>query len=324
MSGKVVLLAPDDGELDAFQGVAPEGVEITWVDSTLPLEQQAAQLRETVAIIPGRGELSLELARACPNLKLIQGIGAGTDRMDIHGLGELAVRVANNHGGNSAAVSELAIALMITAYRKLHLQYESTRAGNWNSDVLSGWSPLAHDLTDKTVGIIGLGHIGKQVAKRLQGWECDLLYNDIIEMSPEVEQELQVTRVGRDELLRASDVVTLHVPLDRVTRGMISDREFDMMKPTAILVNACRGPVVDEAALIRALRQDKIAGCGLDVLEQEPTPADNPLLAMDNVCVTPHTASWTQGARVRNRTFAMANVARVLRGEEPISIVLPV
>jgi len=124
--------------------------------------------------------------------------------------------------------------------------------------------------------------------------------------------------------LQTSDIVTLHVPLNRQTQGMISDREFDLMKPTAVLINACRGPVVDEAALIRALRDKKISAAGLDVLEQEPTPADNPLLDMDNVLVTPHLAEFAQESYDKSRAFAVQNAARVARGEEPESVVLPV
>jgi phosphoglycerate dehydrogenase-like enzyme len=124
--------------------------------------------------------------------------------------------------------------------------------------------------------------------------------------------------------LRTSDIITLHVPLNRHTRGMINDRAFDLMKPTAVLINACRGPVVDEAALIRALQAQKIASAGLDVLEQEPTPADNPLLEMDNVLITPHLAGFAQEAYEKSRIFAVQNAARVGRGDEPQSVVEPV
>jgi phosphoglycerate dehydrogenase-like enzyme len=127
--------------------------------------------------------------------------------------------------------------------------------------------------------------------------------------------------VPLDELLSTSDIVTLHVPLTRETKGMMSDREFGLMKPTAVLINACRGPVVDEAALIRALQQKKILAAGLDVLEQEPTPVDNPLLDMDNVLVTPHLAAFAQESYDKSRAFAVQNAARVSRGEAAESVV---
>ena len=323
MSGKAVLYSPNDSQLEAFQRVAPEGIEITWVDSSQPMEQQAAQLKDTVAVIPGFTSFPVELARQCPSLSLVQTTSAGTDRLDKQALGELGIRVANNGGGNAVAVAEHTIALMVSTYRKLQLQFQSVKAREWAGNTRAAWFSQAHELTGKTVGIIGLGRIGQQVAKRLQGWDCDLIYTDFVDIPSEIEQRLHATRVSSDELLQSSDVVTLHVPLMRQTRGMMSDREFDLMKPTAILINACRGPVVDEAALIRALKQGKIAAAGLDVLEEEPTPADNPLLEMDNVLVTPHMAGFSQEAREKSQAFAMQNVARVVRGEEPESVVLP-
>ncbi|HBD84447.1 MAG TPA: lactate dehydrogenase, partial [Dehalococcoidia bacterium] len=170
-------------------------------------------------------------------------------------------------------------------------------------------------------GIVGLGRIGSRVARRLQGWECEVVYSDIIDIPEELEQELNVTRLPLDEVLQTADVITLHVPLGPQTRHMISDREFDMMKPTVIFINACRGPVVDEAALIRALNDGKVAAAGLDVLEQEPTPVDNPLLKMDNVLVTPHLAAFSQEAGEKSRMFAITNSARVAGGDEPDSVV---
>ena len=161
------------------------------------------------------------------------------------------------------------------------------------------------------------------MARRLQGWDCDILYYDVVDPPPGVEEELNLTRVSLDELLQSSDIVTIHTPLNSQTTAMLSDREFDLMKPTAVLINACRGPVIDEAALIRALQNDKIAQAGLDVLEEEPTPVDNPLLKMDNVLVTPHMAGFSKQSMEKSRTFALYNAARVVRGEEPESIVLP-
>ena len=139
----------------------------------------------------------------------------------------------------------------------------------------------------------------------------------------DLERELNVRRVDRDELLRESDIVTLHVPLNRHTRAMLSDREFDMMRDNAVLINACRGPVVDEAALYRALTEGKIAGAAVDVLEVEPTPADNPLFDLDNVIITPHMAGQSQETALRAAHFAYGNILRVLSGQEAESLVTP-
>jgi phosphoglycerate dehydrogenase-like enzyme len=322
MSTRVYVLSRDDArQLDAFRRHAPAETEIVWVDVTQPLDHQAAQLREATAVIVMPSAFPVDLALKCPNLKLIQTVSAGTNLLDIPALSELGIRVANNGGGNAVAVAEHTITLMVSVYRKMHLQFQSVKDRQWAGDLRATWLSQAYELTDKTVGIIGLGRIGQRVARRLQGWDCRLIYHDVVSYAPELEHELHITRVGLDELLRTSDIVTLHVPLTRQTRGMISDREFGLMKPTAVLINACRGPVVDEAALIRAMRANKILGAGLDVLEQEPTPADNPLLGMDNVVVTPHLAALAQESFEKSRAFAVQNAAGVAGGDEPESVV---
>ena len=323
MDRNIPLLAPDEGQVDVIRRGAPEGVEVIWVDSTQPLEQQAAQLRDAVALLAVPSEFPVELARACPNLKLVSVASAGTDRIDLQALGELGIRVANCGGANAIAVLEHTIGLMVNVFRRFQFQIQAAKSRRWQRDLVVDPLFQSHELDGKTVGIIGLGHIGQQVAKRLQGWECTLIYHDEINHPPELEEELHVTRVSIGELLRTSDVVTLHLPLTRSTIGMMGDREFEMMKPTAVLINTCRGPVVDEAALVRALREGKIVAAGLDVLEEEPTPADNPLLGMDNVVVTPHLAGFTQEAHEKSRAFAVQNAARFISGQEPLSVVLP-
>ena len=218
-------------------------------------------------------------------------------------------------------VAEHAIALMINVGKRMMLQWDSTtknrqwRAGLYLNDLT--------ELTEKTVGIVGLGRIGKQVAKRLTGFDTRTIYHDIVEMPWDVQRELKAEPVPFDDLLRESDIVTLHVPLTRRSRGMMSDREFGMMKPTAYLINTCRGSVVDEAALYRALKDGQISGAGLDVLEEEPTPPDNPLLDLDNVVITPHMATSSQESRLRTAVFAWGNIMRVLSGETAESLVTP-
>jgi glyoxylate reductase/D-3-phosphoglycerate dehydrogenase len=229
--------------------------------------------------------------------------------------------VANNGGANAIAVSEHSIALMISIGRNLMLQWNSTtKQRQWRGALYQ--SDLS-ELTDKTVGIVGLGRIGKHVAKRLTGFDTHTIYYDIVDIPKDVQQELKAEPVSFDELLQTSDIVSMHVPLTRRTRGMMSDREFDMMKPTALLINACRGPVVDEAALYRALTEDKIAAAGLDVLEVEPTPTDNPLFELDNVVITPHMAGQSQETALRAAHFAYGNILRVLSGETAESLVTP-
>jgi phosphoglycerate dehydrogenase-like enzyme len=324
MSTVYVLSREDPRQMETFRRYAPAGTEIVWVDVTQPLEKQAEQLRDAVAVIATPTAFPVDLALKCPKLKLVQTISAGTNMLDIAALNELDIQVANNGGGNAVAVSEHTVALMVSVYRKLHLQYQAVKARQWAGDLRSKWFEQAYELTDKTVGIVGLGRIGQRVARRLQGWDCRLIYHDVINHPPALEAELHVTKVPFDEFLRTADIITLHVPLNRLTKAMISDREFGMMKPTAVLINACRGPVVDEAALIRALKAQKIMAAGLDVLEEEPTPANNPLLDMDNVLVTPHMAAFAQESFEKSRAFAVQNTARVASGQLPESIVEPV
>ncbi|SVE32134.1 uncharacterized protein METZ01_LOCUS484988, partial [marine metagenome] len=174
------------------------------------------------------------------------------------------------------------------------------------------------------VGVVGLGHIGSKVAQRLMGWECSVIFHDPDSALEEISDEMNIESVSLDELLISSDVVSLHVPLNASTRGMIGDEELGKMKPTAILINTCRGPVVDEKALISALRSGKIAGAGLDVLEQEPSEKGNPLLEMENVAITPHLAGMSIESGPRSSNFAIENLVRVTRGQEPLSVVSPV
>ena len=324
MNDQVVFWAPDDSGLQVLKDAMPEGVEIDWVNSSGSLEESAEALQNTKAIILGGALVfDLELAAKCPELRLIQTTSAGTNQLDKAALGELGIKVSNNGGGNAVAVAEHTIALMIGVYRKLQLQFKSVQDGKWMSNIRTDWFSQAHELTGKTVGIIGVGRIGSRVAKRLQGWECELIYHDVVDPDSELVSDLSMKKVELDELLSTSDIITLHVPLNRNTRGMISDREFDLMKPSAILINACRGPVVDEDAFIRAIEQDKIMAAGVDVLEVEPTPEDNPLIDMDNVLITPHLAAFTQEASDKSRAFATYNTAKVVNGEDPESVVLP-
>lgn len=323
MSGEIVLLGPDDRRAHMMEIAFERGTDVQWASSDDDQNTIAENCREAIAIVTSETFFDLNLARKCPNLKLLQRLGAGTDGFPVNELAKMKVAVANNGGGNSVAVAEHAIALIVGTYRKLHLQVESVVDRKWQGKVRQQWDPKAHELSGKTVGIVGGGNIGSQVAQRLRGWECELIYHDIVEMPKEKARRLNIGRLTLDKLLSISDVVTCHVPHTKSTHHMISDRELELMKPTAILVNTGRGPVVDEAALIRALQAGFIAGAGLDVLEKEPPLSDNLLLDMDNVMVTPHLAGMSQEATYKSLVFALSNAARVVAGLEPQSVVLP-
>ena len=305
-----------------MKGLAPSGVNVRLVYSSVSEGELIEQLADIDAVIPAAGgRLTVPVARHAKKLKLVQLMSAGYDALDVPGLNGIGIQVANNGGSNAISVSEHTIGLMLSVYRKLMDSWDTTRQGKWREGL--DRLPLRQEINGKTVGIIGFGNIGRQVARRLQGWDVELLYYDVVELVPGRDQELGAIRTDRDELLKRSDIVTLHVPLDSTTRGMMSDREFGLMKPTAVLINACRGPVVDEAALIRALKAGKIAAAGLDVLEKEPTDPNNPLLKMANVVVTPHWAGGTAEANERAFRFAFSNFRRLAEGRQLLSIVKP-
>ena len=318
---KIALLSPYPDRAEFSADLAPDDMEVTLVDNRVSLEEKIALCRDAEAIIAIPADVPVELLKHCPKVKIIQCLSAGYELLDLEAIGEMGIPVANNGGANAIAVAEQTIALMIGVCKKLMLQwYSASKDRRWRGD-LSAMDPV--EITGKTVGIVGLGRIGKQVAKRLKGFDTRTIYHDIVEMPLEVQQELNAEPVPFDDLLAESDLVSMHVPLTRRTRAMISDRELDLMKPTAFLISDCRGPVVDERALYQALKNGRIAGAALDVLEEEPTPADNPLFELDNVVITPHMAGFSYETSVRAARFAYENIRRTLAGEPPESIVTP-
>ena len=327
----VVLLGPlgdprsdtRRAELEAAAAKYPE-VELRFVDSDQPRADQIRECQDAVALLPGGvRNFDTDFISQLPNLRHIQTFSAGTDWMDKAALAELGVNVSNNGGANAVAVAEHAVLLMLTIERKLDRQIESVKNGTWMAGV-GGDRTEFHTLVDKRIGIVGLGRIGSRVAKRLQGWECEVVYHDVADFDADYVEAAGARYVEFDELLATSDIVSLHVPLERTTRHMMSDREFALMKPTAILVNTCRGPVVDEAALKRALADGQLFGAGLDVTEVEPIEPDNDLPNLPNVVVTPHLATRALESEHNAVEYALSNVARTARGEKPQWIVPPV
>jgi phosphoglycerate dehydrogenase-like enzyme len=223
--------------------------------------------------------------------------------------------VANNGGANAIAVAEHTLMHTLAGLKRLVQFHTQVVAGTWRGGDHAE-TPVS-ELAGKTLGIVGLGNIGKKVARRAAAFDAHVQYYDIVRLTEDQEDALGVRFVLFGELLRTSDVVSLHVPLDDTTRNMISTPEIALMKPGAILINTCRGPVVDERALQRALVEGRLAGAGLDVLADEPPAPDHPLFALPNVTLTPHSAgptreNWT--ARFRN---GFDNIQRVAGGGRP-------
>ena len=295
----------------------PDGFTTGLLDGRSAEEEQKAAVRDADFILHFNTPLRDEVLRAAGKSKLVQLMAAGYDDLNLPLMAELGIPCANNGGANSWAVSDHTLMLMLALNKKLALGDRSVRDGSWNASV-GGLN--TYEIANKLVGLVGIGNIGRQVARRLHGFDARVQYYDPYPLTPERERELNVTGVELDELFRTSDIVSLHTPLTPQTRGLVSRERLAMMKPTALLINTARGPVVDEAALIEALQTGGIAGAGLDVFEQEPIDPDNPLLAMENVALTPHVAGITWDTWSRRARFAYANMQRVWRGEAPEAV----
>jgi phosphoglycerate dehydrogenase-like enzyme len=314
MATKIVFIPKQpDAILDMAKALTPPGFELVVVDQDTPEFYEAIKDSEYVM---GLGRpIGGEFFRSAPKLKLVQLLSAGYDRVDIESARKAKVPVANNGGANAIAVSEHAIMLMMAALKRLVVFHNDVVAGKWR--VGNHLDSRVFEMHGKTLGIIGLGNIGKKVARLAHAFNMNVLYYDIARLTEDQEDALGVRFVLFTELLQSADIVTLHVPLDDSTRNLIGARELGMMKKTAILVNTCRGPVVDEAALHKALTSGQILAAGLDVLVEEPAKPNHPLYALKNVTLTPHSAgpTWENwAARFRN---GFDNIQRVAGGRSP-------
>jgi phosphoglycerate dehydrogenase-like enzyme len=308
-----ILFSPrqPDAVLDIARSLTPAGFELAIADPGTPEFYKAAADAEYYLGLAR--QMGGEFFRSAPKLKLVQLLSAGYDRVDVEAARKAKVPVANNGGANAIAVAEHTILLMLAVLKRLVRLHNSVVAGKWRS----GDEGQIYELAGRTLGIVGLGNIGKKVARRAAAFDMRVQYYDILRLTEDQEDALGVRFALFPELLRTSDVVTLHVPLDDRTRAMLSAREFGLMKPTAILINTCRGPVVDETALHRALTTGQIAAAGLDVMVEEPPGPNHPLFSLPNVTLTPHSAgptweNWT--GRFRN---GFDNIQRVAAGGQP-------
>jgi phosphoglycerate dehydrogenase-like enzyme len=279
----------------------------------------AEALAETEFVLGNVDKMDAEFYRAAPRLRLVQLFSAGYNHVDLDSARRAGVLVANNGGANSRAVAEHTILLMLAVYRRLVPQHEMTAGGRWRGNQPM---PTFYEMHGKTLGIIGFGTIGKRVARiAAGGFDMRIQYNDIVRLPEDAEDAMDVRYRLLAELLRTSDIVTLHVPLTRLTRNMISTVELAYMQPHAVLINCSRGPVVDFAALHDALSSHRIAGAGLDVFPTEPPSPSEPVLSLDNVVLTPHLAGASRETRVKQTRNAFDNVLRVARGERPLWVV---
>lgn len=256
---------------------------------------------------------------ANPNFKVVSNVAVGYNNIDWKAATELGIAVTNTPGVLDATTADFTWAIIMAVARRVVEADKYFRKKTWK-----GWGImqfLGSDVYGKTLGIVGVGRIGRVVAKRAQGFDMKVLYTDVMRFE-DLEKEFGIQYVDKETLLRESDYVTLHVPLLPDTTHYISANELEMMKDTAYLINASRGPVVDEKALVKALREKKIAGAALDVFEMEPA-AEPELYEMDNVVLAPHIASASIETRTKMATMAAENVIAGVKGLKPPNCVNP-
>lgn len=248
---------------------------------------------------------------AAPKLRVIANISAGYDNIDIEAATKRGILVSNTPGVVTDSTADLTFGLILAAARRLVETANLTAKGGWKN-----WGPLEMlgcDVHHKTLGIIGLGKIGAAVAKRAKGFSMKVIYHNRKRRVDEAELGVEYVK-DIPTLLRMSDFVSLHVLLTKDTRHLIGAKELSFMKPTAILVNASRGSVVDQKALYEALKRKQIRGAAIDVTEEEPTPMDNPLLTLDNIIITPHIGTQTGETAIKMSVLAVENLLAGLKG----------
>ncbi len=260
------------------------------------------------------------LLAQCPDLKIVSNIAVGYNNIDVKACTRRGVMATNTPGVLDDTPADFAWTLLLATARRIVEADKFFRTGKWK-----GWGLMqftGYDIHHKTLGIVGFGRIGKGVAKRAKGFDMRVIYSDVQRADEATEREYGVMYVDKRTLLRESDFVSLHVPLLPETTHYMSESEFALMKRTAILINAARGPIVEEKALIRALREGKIAGAGLDVYEKEPK-CERALVSMRNVVLAPHIASASIETRTKMAVMAADNCARGLTGQRPPNLINP-
>jgi phosphoglycerate dehydrogenase-like enzyme len=319
---EVVCLRPEQDFLKV--GVTPPPLEICYLAPDAP-ELADALRAATALIIPAVGPKLDPDVFADSAIKLVQVTGAGVDRLDAAAMTKLGIPVANVAGGSNDALADYCIAAALNLLRRMSWASNEIQKGNYAACRGAMIAASLRGLEGLTVGVVGLGHIGLSVAQAFARMGSNIVYFD-----PVVEQEalppgLTARRLSLDKLLSQADVVTLHVPLLPVTENLIGTAELALMKDDAVLINAARGGVVDEAALADRLRSGALAGAAVDVYTTEPPPASNPLLALageaaDRLLLTPHIAGVTRQAWAALFAAAWANVVRVVRdGQAPLN-----
>lgn len=271
------------GTFEKFKNHFSEKPEIEVVE--VDTQKKFDALTEADAIVLRILKMPKEVVARIKGLKMIMRWGAGFDSVDIEEAGKHGIYVCNTPGANAYAVAELTVALMLAVGRKLICHDRAIHQGEWSKNTFLN---LTRTLNNKVVGIIGGGNIGRQVASRVQAFGSTVQYYDPFRLPEEMEEKLHMKYVGLEELIRTSDVITLHVPLMASTRHMIGEKEIEKMKDGAILINVARGGLMDDGAVVNAVNAGKLSGAGIDCVEEEPAKLGSPILENPNIIVTPH------------------------------------
>ncbi len=321
MSEKKILFFGFNNALPAFRETVDEnaGEEYTvlhWND--LSEEERSGALAQADYFMVLGQRITREMMVGAPKLRYIQRTGQGYDNVDVDAARELGIPVAILPTGNAIAVAEHSILLPLALFRKLIGLNEDTKKGEWPA---MKYRTTSFEMDGKTHGFIGFGNIGRLTARRSKAFNTRIVYYDVVRAPAEVEEELGAEYLPMDELLRQSDIVSLHMPLLPSTRGIIGAEQLRLMKPTAVLINTARGGLVDEEALCQALEDGVIAGAGLDTFSTDPIPAGSRILSFDNVIATPHVAGGTMDTFLKQAKGALECIEHVENGGDPSFVV---
>ena len=299
---------------EVVRRVAPPELDLHFANSYEDAEQFGLIGQAEIAF-PGWAAITAPMLANAGRLRMIQKWGIGVDRIDVAAVRARGIPLAITAGSNAAPVAELAIALMLAVYRRIAQVDRAMREGRW---LKSEMREVCFQISGKTVGLLGFGNIGRMLARRLRGFECEVIYHDQHRAPASLETQLGVRAVGLEELMARSDILSLHAPSTPETHHIIHAGSLAAMKPGAILINTARGELVDESALVEALRSGHLRGAGLDAFAVEPLPHDHPLLGFDQVVVTPHVGGGVFDNVENVARHAIGNILKFLAGQ-PIS-----
>ncbi|MGX1789130.1 2-hydroxyacid dehydrogenase [Bosea sp. NPDC055332] len=319
---EIAFLTPVMPEVRAaIVACAQAGQRLRFADSEAR-QQQLALVRTAEVIVSAGSMVDAGLIAGAEKIRLIQKWGIGVDKIDLDAARARGIPVAITAGASAGPVAEHALALMLAVYRRLPLADRQMRAGIWQPQQLR---VACRQITGKTVGLLGFGNIARLLAHRLRGFDVEILYHDIRRADAVTERGFGARYVPFDTLLERSDILSLHLPLTDESRGIMNSAAFARMRQGAVLINTARGSLVDEAALHEALLSGRLAGAGLDTFTTEPVGADHPLLALDQVVVTPHSAGSVFDNIPNIAGNVLDNIARFARGEplSPADIIVP-